>query len=77
MPAVKSNQDAETIGVSPKVAWPTVALVGLGLVLCVLDLLGVIDVEDELWIALLGAGGGTGLLGYSAPPALQRPKAPR
>jgi hypothetical protein len=74
MAVVKSNPEAQTIGVSPKVAWPTVALAALGLVLCVLDLLGVIDVDDELWIALLGAGGGVGALGFTAPAALQRAK---
>jgi hypothetical protein len=70
MSIVRSDPGAETVGVSPKVAWPTVALVALG------ALLGVLDVDDELWIALLGAGGGTGLLGAAAPAALQRRAAP-
>jgi hypothetical protein len=49
--------------------------IGLGVVLCVLDLLGAIDVDDELWIALLGAGGGVGVLGWSRlRAALQRAK---
>jgi hypothetical protein len=74
MGIVKSNPAAETVGVSPKVAWPAVALAALGVVLCVLDLIGVIDVDDELWIALLGASGGTGLLGFVAPAALQSTK---
>jgi hypothetical protein len=74
MAVVKSNPEVKTVGVSPKVAWPTVALAALGVVLCVLDLLGVIDVDDELWIALLGAAGGVGALGGAAPAALQRAK---
>jgi hypothetical protein len=76
MSIVRSDPGAETVGVSPKVAWPTVALVALGALLGVLDKTGVIDVDDELWIALLGAGGGTGLLGAAAPAALQRRAAP-
>jgi hypothetical protein len=74
MSVVKSNPTVKTVGVSPKVAWPAVALAALGVVLCVLDLLGAIDVDDELWIALLGAAGGVGVLGGAAPPALQRVK---
>jgi hypothetical protein len=45
-------------------------------VLCVLDKTGVIEVGDELWIALLGAGGGVGVLGGAAPAALQARKKP-
>lgn len=75
MSVVRSDPTKETTGIAPKVAWPTVALVGLGVVLCVLDKTGVIDVDDVLWIALLGAGGGTGVLGGLAPAALQREKA--
>lgn len=76
MSIVKSNPNAETVGVDPKVAWPTVALIGLGVVLCVLDKLGVIDVDDSLWIALLGGGAGVGGLGAVAPAGLQRIKEP-
>jgi hypothetical protein len=74
MAIVQKNETAETVGISPKVAWPTVALVVLGAVLAGLDLTGVISVDDSLWIALLGAAGGVGALGYSAPPALQQTK---
>jgi hypothetical protein len=75
MSAVKSNKAVKTDGVSPKVAWPTVALTALGILLCVLDGAGVVNVDDGTWIALLGSAAGTGLLGYSAPPALQKTNA--
>jgi hypothetical protein len=74
MPIVQKNEGAETVGISPKVAWPTVALIALGAILAVLDLTGIISVADELWIALLGAGGGVAGIGYKAPPALQQTK---
>lgn len=74
MSVVKSNPTAETEGIAPKVAWPAVTLAALGVVLCALDLLGVIDVDDELWIALLGSAGGVGVLGFAAKPALQKSK---
>lgn len=76
MSIVKKDPTKETVGVAAKVAWPTVALVGLGVVLCVLDKTGVVEVDDTLWIALLGAGGGTGVLGGLAPAALQQTKEP-
>jgi hypothetical protein len=50
--------------ISPKVKWPAVTLVALGVLVLVLDQLGVIDVDDTLWIALLGGGGGAGAIGY-------------
>jgi hypothetical protein len=37
--------------VSPKVSWPTVTLLALGVAVLVLDQLGVIDVDDTLWVA--------------------------
>jgi hypothetical protein len=74
MSIIKENPLAETDGIAPKVAWPTVALAALGVVVCILDQLGVIDVEDELWLTLLGSAVGVGGLGYKAPPALQKTK---
>ena len=71
MSAVKSNTRTETIGISPKVAWPSAILFVLGLILCALDLTGVADLEDEIWITLLASGPGVFAAGYSAPPALQ------
>lgn len=68
MAIVKQARGARTVGISPKVAYPTVTLVGLGVALCILDKIGVIDTPDETWIMLLGAGGGTGAIGYSSPP---------
>jgi hypothetical protein len=50
--------------ISPKVSWPTVTLLALGVAVLVLDQLGVIDVDDTLWVALLGSGGGAGVIGY-------------
>lgn len=77
MSVVKSNKTANTDGISPKVAWPTVTLAALGVLLCILDGAGVTNVDDSAWIALLGSALGTGVLGYSAPPALQRSKGNR
>jgi hypothetical protein len=71
---VKSNPNAETEGIAPKVAWPTVALIGLGIILAVLDGLGVIDIQDEIWITMLGGGVGTGIIGNRAPASLQKAK---
>jgi hypothetical protein len=42
---------------SPKVTIPTSVLVLAGAVLGVLDATGILDLDDSLWIALLGAGG--------------------
>jgi hypothetical protein len=53
---------------SPKVAVPTSVLVLIGAVLAVLDSTGVLDLDDSLWIALLSAGGVTGVTGYAARP---------
>jgi hypothetical protein len=57
-----------TVGVSPKVAIPTSVLVALGAVLMALDLFGVVDIDDEVWQSLLGAGVVTGATGYAAKP---------
>jgi hypothetical protein len=57
-----------TVGISPKVAIPTYALVGLGALLMVLDLLKVVDVDDEVWQTLLGTAVVTGATGYAASP---------
>lgn len=80
MAAVKSNKSAETVGVAPKVAWPTVALIAIGALLCILDGAGVVDLNDGVWLALLGGGVGVFGIGFSSPPALQKtrdPAAPR
>jgi hypothetical protein len=50
--------------VSPKVSWPTALLAVAGVGLLVLDKVGVIDVDDTLWVALLGSSGGVGVVGY-------------
>ena len=74
MSLVKSNPHAETDGVSPKVAWPTAGLAVLGVILMVLDAVGVIDVEDEIWITLLGSSAGVAGVGFSSPAAVQNVK---
>jgi hypothetical protein len=74
MAIVQKNEAVETDGIAPKVAWPVVALVAIGAVLAVLDLTGIITVDDSLWIALLGAAGGVAGIGSQAPPALQTAK---
>lgn len=60
----------QQVGLSPKVVIPTALLALAGVVLMVLDLLGVLDIEDEIWITLLGAGGVTFGSGYAAKPGL-------
>ena len=77
MSIVKSNRSVETDGVSPKVAWPTVALAALGVLLCILDGAGVVNVDDGTWLALLGSAVGTGVIGHRAPPAKQKSKGNR
>jgi hypothetical protein len=54
--------------ISPKVAIPTSLLVLAGAVLALLDLTGLVDLEDELWLTLLAAGGVTFGTGYAARP---------
>jgi hypothetical protein len=76
MSIVKSNPNAETVGVSPKVAWPTVALFGIGAVLVVLHFV-LEDTSDDLLnigLAAIGASGLVGGLGGAAPAALQKAK---
>jgi hypothetical protein len=72
MSLVKSNPAAETEGLAPKVAWPTLALAVLGAVLMIVDLAGLADLEDEIWITLLSAAAGVLGIGYKSKPALQR-----
>jgi hypothetical protein len=76
MAAVKSNPTAETDGISPKVAWPAIALFAIGVVMIVLHVVTDEDGDTLLTLGLtaIGASGVTGGLGYSAPPALQKKK---
>lgn len=77
MSIVKSNRLAETEGVAPKVAWPTVALFALGAVFVVLHFLLEDAGEDTLLtigLAAIGASGVTGGVGFLAPAALQKTK---
>ena len=57
-----------TVGISPKVSIPTCVLIALGAILMVLDLTGLVDIDDTLWQALFGAGGVVGGTGYAASP---------
>lgn len=78
MAIVKSNPTANTEGVAPKVAWPTVALFAVGAVLVVLHLV-LKDAGDTLLtigLAAIGASGVTGGVGFVAPAALQKAKRP-
>jgi hypothetical protein len=61
-------------GIAAKVAYPTLALLAAGILLCVLDQTGVIDVGDELWLGIIGSALGALGIGAAAPPALTRPK---
>lgn len=74
--AIRSNPAVKTVGVDPKVGYPALALGALGVVLCVLDKVGVIEIPDEIWITLIGAAVGGGGIGAASPPALQEPKLP-
>lgn len=56
------------MNISPKVSVPSTLLALAGSVLCGLDLTGVIDLEDGVWVALLAAGGVTFGAGYKANP---------
>jgi hypothetical protein len=76
MALTKSNPNVVTEGLAPKVAYPALALLAAGILLCVLDQVGVIDVGDELWLGIIGSALGTLGIGASAPPALQRAKNP-
>ena len=62
----------KTVGVSPKVSVPSSVLVLAGAVLATLDAVGVLNVDDSVWIAVLGAGGVTFGTGYAADPGRVR-----
>jgi hypothetical protein len=76
MALAPSNRNAKTVGIAPKVAWPTVALFLIGVVLVILHV--VLKESDNtlltLGLAAIGASGVTGGLGAAAPPALQKAK---
>jgi len=77
MPEVKSNPAAETVGIAPKVAWPTLILFIAGALLVVLHFV-LDDPSDTLLtigLAAIGASGVTGGVGFAAPAALQKAKA--
>ena len=77
MPVIKSDPGAETVGVSPKPAWISIAALALGIVLAVLDKLVLgDDVPDAVWLTLIGVSPGALAVGYGAPAALQKPKLP-
>jgi len=73
---VKTNPEAETVGIAPKVAWPAVVLFVIGAILVVLHF--VLDDNDNtlltLGLAAIGASGVTGGVGFAAPPAVQKTK---
>jgi hypothetical protein len=80
MSIVKSNPEVETVRIAPKVAWATVAILAIGVVLVIIHFVFG-DTDDD---ALLHAGIGLILgsipvagAGFAAPAALQRPKVPR
>lgn len=58
----------KTVGVSPKVSIPSSVLAVAGVVLCVLDQLAVISVDDSLWLGVIGASGVTFGTGFAAKP---------
>jgi hypothetical protein len=73
MALVQKDPTAKTIGLSPKVAWPAVALAALGVVAIILHF--VLDDTDN-WLLHIGLGlvGASGLasgIGFGAPPSLQ------
>jgi hypothetical protein len=72
---MKSNPNAVTEGLAPKVGWVTIALLVVALVTAVLDkvVLGD-DVPDEIWLTLLSAAPGALAVGAMAPAALQKAK---
>jgi hypothetical protein len=74
MAIVKSNPGAETVGLAPKVAYTTLVLLAVGVLLCVLDQTGVIDVGDELWLGIIGSAIGALGIGTASPAAVQRAK---
>jgi membrane protein implicated in regulation of membrane protease activity len=74
MSIVKKNEAAETDGIAPKVAWPSVVLFAVGAVLVVLNFLLQQDVLLTIGLAAIGASGVTAGVGYGAPAALQKSK---
>ena len=58
--------DGKTDGISPKTVAAAVAPFVAGLVVMCLDLAGVIDVDDGLWLGLLGISPVAGGAAYKA-----------
>lgn len=76
MSVVKADETKKTVGVSPKVAWPSVVLFCVGAVLVALHF-ALLDSSNTLFdigLAAIGASGVTGAVGFSAPAALQASK---
>lgn len=63
-------EPVETVGVSPKVSWPTAALFSIGAVLLVLSIILKDDTLRDFGIAAIGASGVTVGAGFAAPTGL-------
>jgi hypothetical protein len=70
-----STEMATKSTISPKIAWPALALAALAVVLIILGAVNSIvqdastrDTLLTIGLALLGASGVTGTIGYTAPP---------
>lgn len=75
--SIKSNPSAETVGTSPKVAWITIALLAIAVVIVLLDKLVLgDDIEDAVWQTAFALALPALLVGRAAPAALQRSKGP-
>jgi len=72
---ISKNKTAETVGIAAKVAYPSLALFVVGVGLCIVDQLGLVDLDDEIWITLLGSGAGVLGVGAASPASLQQSKA--
>lgn len=58
----------ETVGLSPKTALAGLLPIVAGVILLVLDKLGVAEIDDELWIGLLIGGPAAGVGAYAGKP---------
>lgn len=69
-PETVTVEPTETVGIAPKVSWPSAALFGIGVVLLVLSIILKDDTLRDYGIAAIGASGVTLGAGFAAPTGL-------
>jgi hypothetical protein len=75
MALISKNPTAETTGgIAAKVAYPVIALFVAGVALGVLDGVDLIDIDDGVWMGVIGSALAALGIGIPSPAALQKAK---